>query len=365
MYPRLTYDLTKIKQNLDVVSKVVKGAGCSLMIVTKSFCADPALTAVIAAHPSVDYLADSRIENLKKYPPRDSHESTHDKETVLLRLPQEWEIADVVRYADISFNSECKTVQLLQAESARQDKIHKIVLMVDLGDLREGIFYQQEEAIYHAVEEILTFSNVQLLGIGVNLTCYGAIVPKHDNLSKLVEIANNIEEKFSIHLPMITGGNSSSFYLIGREELPQGINNLRLGEAFILGNETAYGARIPDTYDDAALLEAQIIELQTKPSLPIGEIGKDAFGETPSYEDRGYRKRAILAIGKQDADIGSMTPLDPKVGILGASSDHLILDVTDSENAYQVGSVVGFKLGYGGLLKAATSPYVFKAYECS
>lgn len=365
MYPRLTYDLTKVKQNLDAVSKVVKGAGCSLMIVAKSFCADPALTTVIAAHPSVDYLADSRIENLKKYPPRDSHGSTHNKETVLLRLPQEWEIADVVRYADISFNSERKTVHLLQAEAARQNKIHKIVLMIDLGDLREGIFYQQEESIYHAVEEILTFPNIQLLGIGVNLTCYGAIIPKYDNLSKLVEIANSIEEKFHIHLPMITGGNSSSLYLIEREELPRGINNLRLGEAFILGNETAYGARIPGTFDDAAILQAQIIELQIKPSLPIGEIGKDAFGETPSYEDRGYRKRAILAIGKQDADIGSMTPLDPKVEILGASSDHLILDVTDSQHAYQVGDAVGFRLGYGGLLKAATSPYVFKAYECS
>ena len=213
------------------------------------------------------------------------------------------------------------------------------------------------------MEEILSMKNINLYGIGVNLTCYGAIIPKHDNLSNLVAIARKIEEKFGIKLQMVSGGNSSSIYLIGKGELPEGINNLRLGESFLLGNDTAYGEKLPGTTGDALVLEAQIVELKEKPSLPIGEVGVDAFGQKPYYEDRGIIKRAIIAIGKQDTDIDSMEPLDPDVEILGGSSDHIILDVTKSSKGYKVGDIVQFVVGYGGMLKTATSPYVEKVYK--
>ena len=355
MYPRLTFDLQKIKENLSVVSRTVKSAGCSLMIVTKAVCADHRVCQLIDAHSGVDFFADSRVDNLKAC-------KEFSKEKVLLRLTQAWEIPEMIRYVDISFQSEWETIQELEAEAARQKKSHKIVLMIDLGDLREGIVYQQEDEIFEMVQRILSLKHIELHGLGVNLTCYGAVIPKRDNLSLLVDLAKRLEEKYSIKLPMISGGNSSSYYLIEAKELPEGINNLRLGEAFILGNETAYGARIPGTHNDAVFLEAQIIELKSKPSLPIGEIGVDAFGQKPSYEDLGVRKRAILAIGKQDADPDSMTPTDPDIHILGASSDHLILDVTDSTTEWKVGDIVSFTLGYSGLLKASTSAYVKRHY---
>lgn len=174
--------------------------------------------------------------------------------------------------------------------------------------------------------------------------------------------AEKIENKFGIRLQMISGGNSSSIYLIERGELPEKINNLRLGESFLLGNDTAYGTKLPGTTDDAIVLEAQIVELKEKPSLPVGEVGVDAFGQKPHYEDRGIIKRAIIAIGRQDTDPDSMEPLDKDVDILGASSDHMILDVTKSEIPYKVGDIVSFKLGYGGMLACATSPYVEKGY---
>jgi predicted amino acid racemase len=355
MYPRLVFDLSKVKQKLDTISNLVKKGGCSLMIVTKSFCADRRMAELIAAHPGVDYFADSRIQNIKNY-------CDLPKETVLLRLPQPWEVEEVVRYADISFNSEISTIRHLNEEAAKQDRIHRIVLMIDLGDLREGLFFRERDTIYEMVEEILKLSNIQLFGLGVNLTCYGAIIPKHDNLSILVQLAEDIRARYNLELPMVSGGNSSSLYLIEKGELPEGINNLRIGEAFILGNETAYGQCIAGTNGDAIVLEAQIIELKTKPSVPIGEAGMDAFGQRPVYEDRGNIKRAILAIGKQDADIDSMTPIDPDIDILGASSDHLIMDVTPSKKEYKVGDVISFTLGYGGLLKAATSNYVNRTY---
>ena len=361
MYPRLIVDLKKLESNLDAVAKITKEqGGCSLMIVTKGLCADKEMCKMIAKHPAVDFMADSRVANIKSY----AYEArTNEAMTVLLRIPMHSEVADVVKYVDLSFNSELSTIRLLNEEAAKLGTKHNILLMIDLGDLREGIFYQDEDIIFETVEEILSMKNINLYGIGVNLTCYGAIIPKHDNLSNLVAIARKIEEKFGIKLQMVSGGNSSSIYLIGKGELPEGINNLRLGESFLLGNDTAYGEKLPGTTGDALVLEAQIVELKEKPSLPIGEVGVDAFGQKPYYEDRGIIKRAIIAIGKQDTDIDSMEPLDPDVEILGGSSDHIILDVTKSSKGYKVGDIVQFVVGYGGMLKTATSPYVEKVYK--
>jgi predicted amino acid racemase len=355
MYPRLVIDLKKVKNNLDRITEMVKGSGSSLMIVTKGYSADMEIFKILDGS-DIDYLADSRIQNLKKY-------EGAKKERVLLRLPMNSETDEVVKYADISLNSELKTIKNLNESAKRQNKIHKILLMIDLGDLREGIFFKNEDEIYHTVEEVLKLNNIELFGLGVNLTCYGAVIPKSDNLSILVEIARKIEKKFDIKLQMISGGNSSSIYLIGRKELPEGINNLRVGEAFLLGGETAYSQKLEGFYDDAFTLEAEIVELKEKQSVPIGETGIDAFGNKPVYEDRGIIKRAIIAVGRQDVDPDALHPTDSKIDILGASSDHLILDISKSDMKYNVGDIINFKLSYSSLLRATTSGYVERVYK--
>ena len=360
MYPRLIIDVNKLKSNLDAVAHITKDEGrCSLMIVTKGLCADKEMVHAVAQHPAVDFVADSRVKNIRTYA---DEVRQNGKKTVLLRIPMHDEAAEVVKYVDLSFNSELSTIRLLNEEAEKAGVVHNVLLMIDLGDLREGIFFRNEDQIFAAVEEILSLSNVELYGIGVNLTCYGAIIPKYDNLSQLADLAARIEIKYDVKLNVVSGGNSSSIYLIEKGELPAGINNLRLGEAFLLGNDTAYGTKLPGTTGDTLILEAQIVELKEKPSLPIGEVGVDAFGHKPFYEDRGIIKRAIIAVGKQDVELDSMTPLDEKIDVLGGSSDHIILDVTKSDTDYKVGDVVRFTLGYGGMLKAATSPNVEKAY---
>ncbi|MDD2494035.1 MAG: ornithine racemase Orr [Tissierellia bacterium] len=355
MYPRLVIDLNKIQNNLDKTIEMVKDkAGCSLMIVTKGYCADEEVYKLLDAS-NIDYLADSRVQNLKKY-------VKSKKEKVLLRLPMGSEADDVVRYADISLNSELSTIKKLDEAARKQEKIHKIVLMIDLGDLREGIFFKNEDEIYFTVEEILKLNNVKLVGMGVNLTCYGAVIPKRDNLTQLINIAHDIEQKYNLKFEIISGGNSSSLHLIDKNELPEGITNLRVGEAFLLGDETAYSQVLDGFYDDAFVLEAEIIELKEKQSVPIGETGVDAFGNRPVYEDRGIIKRAILAVGKQDVDSDNLHPIDSNIDILGGSSDHLILDVTKSDKEYKVGDVIQFKLAYSSLLRSTTSAYVDRTY---
>lgn len=354
MYPKLLIDLKRIKSNLNRMIEMVHNAGCSIMVVTKGYSADLEIFKIIE-NSYVDYVADSRILNLKKYDTK--------KLKVLLRLPMISEAEETVRYSDISLNSEIATIKILNEEAKKQNKIHKILLMIDLGDLREGIFYKNEEEIYYVTEEILKLENIELLGIGANLTCYGAVIPQKENLSLLIEIKEKIENKFNIKLKIISGGNSSSIHLIKKNDIPNGINNLRIGEAFLLGSETAYCEKLEGFYDDAFILEAEIVELKEKPSFPIGEIGQDAFGIKPIYEDKGIIKRCILAIGKQDIDPDNIIPLDKNIKILGASSDHLILNLTDCNKNYYVGDTVQFKLKYSSLLRASTSIYVNKEYK--
>ena len=360
MFPRLNVNLKKLRENLDAVAKLTTDqGGCSLMIVTKGMCADRELVNILLEDSRVGYLADARVKNIKTYY---KEARSKGKSTVLLRLPMDCEIEDIVECVDVSFNSEISTIKLLNDEAERQGKIHKILLMIDLGDLREGLFYKEEGKIFDTASEILKLKNIELFGVGVNLTCYGAIIPKNENLSALVDIAEKIERKFNVALKMRSGGNSSSLYLIWEGRFPAGINNLRIGEAFLLGNDTAYSGDVPGTVRDAFILEAKIIELQEKPSVPIGEAGIDGFGNKPRYEDRGIIKRAILAVGKQDIDPDSLLPLDKNIDVLGASSDHMLLDVTKSDKGYKVGDVIGFELKYSGLLKAVTSGYVERVY---
>ncbi|MDR0387922.1 MAG: alanine/ornithine racemase family PLP-dependent enzyme [Treponema sp.] len=354
-YPLVRIDPQKLKANLETLSSLVRGAGCSLMIVTKSFCADKRIVETLAASPLVDYLADSRIQNIKTYAGR-------GKPTVLLRLPQACEIEDVVSFADISLNSDPDTLALLNREAVRQNKRHKIILMIDLGDLREGIHIEDGKKILETAEAVSRMPGLELHGIGTNLTCYGAIVPKKDNLSILASWAERIHGHCGIKPAVVSGGNSSSLYLIDKGELPSGINNLRLGESFILGRETAYGERIKNTFNDAVVLETQIIEVQVKPSMPSGESGFDAFGKRPVFEDRGMMKRAICAVGKQDLDPSGITPLDSGVEILGASSDHLIVNISASKKSYTTGDILRFIPDYGAVLRLFTSPYIGRVY---
>ena len=372
MYPRLVIDIKKLEDNVKTLAAITKDDGnCSLMIVTKGLCADLEMVKMLAGRPEVDFVADSRLKNIKSYSKivRDA-----GKKTVLIRIPMLSEVDELVKYVDVCFNSEMETVRAIDKAAAKEGKVQDVLMMIDLGDLREGIFFENEEEILEDAMEIKEMKNVNLYGIGVNLTCYGAIIPKNENLSKLVEIARKIEAKTGLKLEMVSGGNSSSIYLIESdkmpriarmpkdEKMPEGINNLRLGEAFLLGNDTAYETEIPNTHHDAIKLQAQIVELKEKPSLPIGEVGVDAFGEKPYYEDKGIMKRAIIAVGKQDTDLGSMTPVDERIEIMGGSSDHIILDLTACNDDYKLGDIVEFTVGYGGMLKLVTSPYVDRVY---
>ncbi|MCS5420380.1 MULTISPECIES: ornithine racemase Orr [Psychrilyobacter] len=351
-YPRVVVDLDKIRKNVKVLTKKCRESQIDVVGITKVFSGNIEV-AKILVEGGVKYLGDSRVENLKKY-------ESLDVPKVMIRLPMSSQIKEVVKHVDISLNSEISTIALLNEEAGKQYRVHRIILMLELGDLREGILPEDVESY---MDQISSMQNIKLEGIGVNLTCYGGIIPSFDNLEQLEKIANLIEKKYDLKLNIISGGNSSSLDLLWKKKMPPKINNLRLGEALIFGRGTAYGKNLEGCFYDSVKLEVEIIELKEKESYPVGEIGLNAFGKKPVFIDRGKRKRAILAIGKQDVDQSNLEAMDEKLIILGASSDHLVLDVTDSKREYKVGDIVEFKLDYGSLLQLTTSPYVKKVFN--
>ncbi len=350
-YPRVKVKLEKIKQNTQTLVNLCKSKNITVMGVTKVFCAIPEIANSLLVG-GVDYLADSRIENLIKL-------QNYNLPKVLLRIPMLTQAEEVVKYSDISLNSEIETIKELSKFAQKHNKKHNIILMFDLGDLREGIFF--EENYLDLVSQIIKFKNINLIGIGTNLTCYGGIVPNEIHFNQLLEIKQNIEQKNKIKIDIISAGNSSSLHLLDKE-VPNYINNIRLGESIVLGRETAFGNRITNTYDDAFILEAEVIESSLKPSHPIGEIGMDAFGGKPKFIDNGRINRIIVGIGRQDVEPCGIIPIDEKLKILGGSSDHIIIDCTNSKKTYKVGDIISFKLEYGSLLSLMTSPYVNKIF---
>lgn len=372
-YPKVLVNLKHIEDNAKNMVRIAKEkSGCTtLALVTKGHCSDKEVIKVLARVSGVDYLADARTQNIRSYftslgdgDEERGRKALQDsgKGTMLLRIPMKSELTEVVDLVDLCQISEIETIRLLNDYAEKAEKVQDILLMIDMGDLREGLFFNDREKILKTAGEIIELRNIKLRGISVNMNCYGAIIPKEDNLTEFVNIARDIERKYDVTLDIISGGNSGTIYLAEDGRLPRGITNIRIGEGYLQGTESSYAGKVAGAKQDAFIIQAEIVEIQVKPSIPIGESGLDAFGHVPHYEDKGDMKRAIIAVGKQDTELDSMTPLDEKIEIIGASSDHTILDITSSDTDYKVGDIVSFRLGYSGMLRAMTSPYVTREY---
>lgn len=348
-YPRILIDTNIIKDNVSELVNLAKSYGISLAGVTKGYCAHPEIVQAYV-DGGISYLADSRIINLKKI-------AHFNIPKIMIRLPMISEAHDIIDYADISLNSELDTIKELSIAAIEKNKIHNIILMADLGDLREGYFNFDE--LLSVVGTVMELGGIKLIGIGSNLTCYGGVIPDNELLDKLIIIKEKISDLYNIELEIISGGNSSSVHLLKGEGI-KGINNLRIGESIIFGTESAYGNQLNNTNSNAFKIQAEVIEIKEKPSVPTGKIGKDAFGKTPTFVDRGIRKRMLCAIGKQDIDLDTLYPLDKQLIILGGSSDHIILDCQDCNRNYKIGDIIEFNIHYVSLLRAMTSEYIEK-----
>lgn len=351
--PRIEINIKKIAHNAKTLSRLYASKGIDVIGVTKVVRGNPHVAATLV-RSGIKILADSRIENIIKM-----RKAGILAKFLLLRSPSLSQAKTVVKYADISLNSELSVIARLSKFAEVNNSKHKIILMVELGDLREGIMPSNLE---DTVKKVLELNGIELVGLGTNMACFGGIEPDENKMKELSSITRNIEEKFNINLKYISGGNSANYnWFMSTKDVGR-INNLRLGESIYLGCETLTRKPIPGLYTDVFKLVTEVIECKIKPSLPSGKIFQDAFGNVPNFKDRGEIKRAILGIGLQDVQVSGLTPRTD-IEILGASSDHIIID-TNKINL-KTGDEVEFNLNYGALLSAMTSPYVLKKIKVS
>jgi len=367
MYPLLKMNKRKIIENIQAIISRAENHGIAITAITKCTGGNIEIAQAFL-DGGATAIGDSRIKNLKNL-------AVLACEKWLIRIPMLSECQSTVAYTNLSLNSEMKTIRQLNMAAEAQGKTHGILLMMDLGDLREGYFIGdgQEKSGEVAdlisetlkdldcdIQEILSMEHIKLRGIGTNVTCVGATIPNPHTFQAFFKIKKTLEEKYKIPCEIVSGGNSSAWYMVENHTIPKEVNNLRLGDVILFGRESAYFHSYDYLHQDAFILDVEIIEIRNKPSYPIGEIGRNAFGDVPVFQDIGIRHRAICAMGRQDTEPEHLFPIVPGIKIESYSSDHLILDITDARQNYDIGDIISLRCDYMGALYAATSDYVDK-----
>jgi ornithine racemase len=344
--PRLEVDLDKIEHNARTLVERLAKRDVSVTGITKATLGSPEIARAFL-RAGVSGIGDSRIENIE------SMRRTDVAATMtLIRSPMLSQAERVVAAADVSFNTEICVVESLSNAALRSERHHGVVLMVEMGDLREGIMPADLE---DAVGKTLLLPGIRFMGIGTNLACRSGVSPDSKNMAELSSLASSIEAKFGITVEVVSGGNSANLnWALSGADVGR-VNNLRLGESILLGREPLHRQPIDGLHTDAIKLVAEVIESKLKPSLSWGTTAQTAFGEAGSRVDRGLISQSILAVGIQDTDPEGLTP-PLGMQIVGGSSDHLILE--SETGCLTVGAEVTLQPDYSALLRSMTSPFV-------
>jgi len=344
--PRLEIDLAKLFHNALTLVNALAERGIAVTGVTKATLGSPEI-ARLWLRAGVTGIGDSRIENI------DAMRRAQVPATMtLVRSPMPSQAAQVVALADVSFNTELNVIGRLSSAAREAGRLHGVVLLVELGDLREGLMPCDLE---DAIRETLQLPNIELKGIGANLACRSGVSPDSRNMAELSSMAASMEATFGLTFEAVSGGNSANLtWALGGADTGR-INDLRLGESLLLGREPLHRKPLDGLHTNAITLVAEVIESKPKPSQPWGEIAQTAFGAARPSVNRDAVNQAILALGRQDVDPSGLRP-PSGFHILGASSDHLVMDC--GPRLLPVGAEVTFELDYSALLRAMTSPYV-------
>ncbi len=348
-FPRIVIDRDKLRNNCTQIVKHCEARGIAVAGVIKGAGGLPEIARLYRSCGAAQ-LATSRLEQMELWR-REGIPGPY----MLLRVPGLSELPEVARLADYSLQSNATTLDALNSVCAEQGVTHRVIVMADLGDLREG-FWDKTEMVEVCCHVEQGLDHLHLAGVGVNLGCYGAVKPTPENMEQLVDIARAVEARIGRQLEIVSGGATSSYTLVHWGTMPQGINHLRIGETALLAKDLQVDWGISDMdylLRGTMRLEAEIIELRKKPTHPVGETVIDAFGNRPTFVDRGMRLRALAAFGR--ADVGQVETLlcrEPGMTVIGGSSDHCILDVEDCPRVLRVGDVVSFDLSYSHMLYA-------------
>lgn len=343
--PRIEIDLGKVEQNARVLVNRLGRRGIQVTGVTKATLGSPDVARAML-RGGIKRLADSRIDNLEALA-----EAGIRVPMTLLRAPDPAWADRAVAVADVSLVSDLDVAYALSAAAGRRGSDHGIVLMVELGDLREGVMARDALDLARIVSRT---RHLRLVGIGANLACRSGVIPGDDQMQELSSIAGLIAGKLGLPDLLVTGGNSANLaWALGRGSVGR-VNDLRLGEAILLGTDPLTRTAIDGLHGDAFTVVGAVIESMEKPSSPWGAAGHPALGAVNLPRERGTVIQTIVSLGEQDVDARGLTP-PAGITVLAASSDHLVLE---TPTRLMAGTELRFGVDYSCLLRAMTSPFV-------
>lgn len=349
----------KIISNVEKLNRFLVKHNVEWSLVVKVLSGHKPFLEKLLFHPVVKQLhsvGDSRISGLKAI-----KELNPDIVTMYVKPPAMDTIKSIVSYADISLNSSFRTIEALNAEAGRQGKRHRIIIMIELGELREGILREKVIDFYKRVFEL---ENIDIEGIGTNLGCMYGIQPTYDKLLQMSLYKQLIDAKFNTNLPLISGGSSITLPLVGKSAMPKNINHLRIGETPFLGTTPFDGKRFRDLTSDSFEYMGNIIELELKETTPDGIITEGNIGHTAEDFEWDHSYRAILDFGILDVDVNELTPKDPEIRFAGTTSDMSVYDLgpveKDKKCRYKVGDKVKFTPSYMAVARLMNSKFIDK-----
>ncbi len=350
----VTLDIKKLHSNFNYLNSFFQKHGIEWSVVSKLLSGNKLFLTELLKF-DIKQVCDSRTSNLKEI-----KSINPEIETIYIKPPPKRAIASVVKYADISMNTEIETIKLLSQEAKKQHKVHKIIIMIELGELREGVL---GENFIHFYENIFKLENIEVVGLGTNLTCLYGVLPNHDKLIQLSLYKQLIEAKFNKQILYVSGGSSVTIPLIFQNLLPKGINHFRVGETLFLGTDVYNNSKIKRMQSDVFMLYSEIIELIKKPVVPNGDMGTNVEGESYELDKTKIGKktyRAILDLGLLDTEIHHLYFTDKTLKFVGASSDMIVVDLGDNVKNYKVGDLIEIKMDYMGTLRIMNSKYIEK-----
>lgn len=350
----VTMDLSKLRKNYDFLDRLFRENDLKWAVVTKMLCGNRDYLKELLRF-GVKEMCDSRVSNL-----RTIKQLNPQITTMYIKPPAKRAIRSIVQYADVSMNTELETIRLLGAEAKRQKKIHKIIIMIEMGELREGVIRDDLIDFYGQVLEV---ENIEVVGIGTNLACLYGVLPNTDKLLQLSLFQQLMEAKYGTTIEYVSGGSSVTIPLIYLNQLPKGINHFRVGESLFMGTDVYHDSTLEGLESDVFMLYSEIIELIEKPVVPSGEMGTNVEGSAFEFSQEqigSTTNRALIDIGLLDVDEKHLTPVDDKLSIVGGSSDMFVIDLGDNPQQYKTGDLIRFKMSYMGAVRILNSRYIDK-----
>jgi len=333
--PRIEINLGVIRSNSEFLVRKLRQRNISVTGVTKGISGNPEI-AMAMLQGGILQLADSRVSNVRRL-----REAGFNCPITMIRTPLTSEVSAVIKHCETSYHSNLQTIERLANVAAIKKQHHGIVLMLDMGDGREGIYPKE---LAETVAFLDNISGVYFNGIATNFGCLSGIGPSSEQMAQFSELVIRSEKKCGRTLKLHSSGGSANILWALSSESKCRATNLRIGEAILLGVDPISELPINGLNQHAISLFAEVIEC-TPVEVPPEESA--ANNETSS--------KLILAVGTIDTDVTGIK-FQKDIEFIGATSDHLV--VRSRNSAHRVGSEIKFSINYSALARAMAGPDV-------